>query len=258
MDIWGKSPVLVEYYMRIFAIVTYKGTNYQGWQRQPNVLTVQEVIETNLSKYFNREITIYGAGRTDAGVHALGQTFHFDVDVDTVDLDRLQYSLNSMLPDDIKIDDLEQVEEDFHARYSAKEKIYSYLMVLRDKDPFFYETMYVCPYPLDVKKMEECLTHFIGKHNFKNFTSKETDQDGFVREIYDITFEHNDNFVSILLRGNGFMRYMIRFIVGTALEVARDRMSIEEVDALLDDNSERNIVSFKAPANGLVLIDVKY
>ena len=244
--------------MRIFAVVTYKGTNYQGWQKQPNVLTVQEVIETNLSKYFNREITIYGAGRTDAGVHALGQTFHFDVDVESIDLDRLLYSINSMLPDDIKIDDLEQVDDEFHARFSAKEKLYSYLMVLRDKDPFFYETMFVCPYPMDVEKLKECLTHFIGVHNFKNFTSKETDKDNFVREIYDITTETNDAYVSILFRGNGFMRYMIRFIVGTAIEVARDRMSLEEVDALLDENSERNIVSYKAPASGLVLVDVKY
>ena len=244
--------------MRIFAVVTYKGTNYQGWQKQPNVLTVQEVIETNLSKYFNREITIYGAGRTDAGVHALGQTFHFDVDVESIDLDRLLYSINSMLPDDIKIDDLEQVDDEFHARFSAKGKLYSYLMVLRDKDPFFYETMFVCPYPMDVEKLKECLTHFIGVHNFKNFTSKETDKDNFVREIYDITTETNDAYVSILFRGNGFMRYMIRFIVGTAIEVARDRMSLEEVDALLDENSERNIVSYKAPASGLVLVDVKY
>ena len=244
--------------MRIFAVVTYKGTNYQGWQKQPNVLTVQEVIETNLSKYFNREITIYGAGRTDAGVHALGQTFHFDVDVESIDLDRLLYSINSMLPDDIKIDDLEQVDDEFHARFSAKEKLYSYLMVLRDKDPFFYETMFVCPYPMDVEKLKECLTHFIGVHNFKNFTSKETDKDNFVREIYDITTETNDAYVSILFRGNGFMRYMIRFIVGTAIEVARDRMSLEEVDTLLDENSERNIVSYKAPASGLVLVDVKY
>ena len=244
--------------MRIFAVVTYKGTNYQGWQKQPNALTVQEVIETNLSKYFNRDITIYGAGRTDAGVHALGQTFHFDVDVESIDLDRLLYSINSMLPDDIKIDDLEQVDDEFHARFSAKEKLYSYLMVLRDKDPFFYETMFVCPYPMDVEKLKECLTHFIGVHNFKNFTSKETDKDNFVREIYDITTETNDAYVSILFRGNGFMRYMIRFIVGTAIEVARDRMSLEEVDALLDENSERNIVSYKAPASGLVLVDVKY
>ena len=91
--------------MRILALTKYKGTQYAGWQRQPNALSIQQVIEEQLSKYFNREITIYGAGRTDAGVHALGQRFHFDVDVDELDIDRLIYSLNKMLPDDISIED---------------------------------------------------------------------------------------------------------------------------------------------------------
>ena len=244
--------------MRIFAIVSYKGTNYAGWQRQPDALSIQQIIEENLSKFFNREITIYGAGRTDAGVHALGQTFHFDIDVDSVDLDRLLYSINSMLPDDIKIEDIEQVDDDFHARFSAKEKIYSYQIVLRAKDPFFHEIMYTCPYEMDLKRMHEALTHFIGKHNFKNFTSKETDKDNFVREIYDIAFENSSDYVNITFRGDGFMRYMIRFIVGTAIEVARNRMTIREVDALLNENSERTIVSFKAPSNGLTLLEVKY
>ena len=102
--------------MRLLARVKYKGTRYAGWQRQPNVLSVQEVIETELSKYFNTSIVIYGAGRTDAGVHAFGQRFHFDLDVDELDIDRLLYSLNRMLPDDIQVDDIEEVDEDFHAR----------------------------------------------------------------------------------------------------------------------------------------------
>ena len=97
--------------MRILSVVSYKGTNYAGWQKQPNALGIQEVIEKELSKFFNTEITIYGAGRTDAGVHAYGQTFHFDVDIDELDIDRLIYSMNKMLPDDIKIIDMEEVDE---------------------------------------------------------------------------------------------------------------------------------------------------
>jgi len=244
--------------MRLFAVVSYRGTNYQGWQRQPNVITIQEEIEKTLSQYFNREIVISGAGRTDSGVHALGQTFHFDVDLEDIDLDRFLYSINCMLPADIKIEDIEQVDDDFHARFSAKEKVYSYQMVLRSKDPLFYDIMYTCPYKLDLKAMEEALTYFIGEHNFKNFTSKEEDKDNFVRNVYDITFENNGDYVNIIFRGNGFMRYMIRYMVGTALEVARGRMTLEEVKALLDENSERNIVSFKAPAEGLLLLEVRY
>lgn len=244
--------------MRILAVVSYNGTNYQGWQKQSNAPSVQETIEKELSRYFNRPILIYGAGRTDTGVHALGQRFHFDIDEDTIDLDRLIYSLNSMLPPDIKIEDMEEVDLDFHARYSAKEKLYGYSIILDSKDVLFYNIMYLCPYELDLDKFDEVLTHFIGVHNFKNFTSKESDEDNFVREIYDIKSNHSDRDISVTLRGNGFMRYMIRYIIGTAIEVARGRVTIEEVDDLLDETSKRNIVSWKAPANGLVLLDVIY
>lgn len=246
--------------MRIFAIVSYNGTNYAGWQKQPNTLTIQEVIETNLSKIFNRKINIQGAGRTDAGVHALGQTFHFDLDEKMVDLDRLIYSLNSMLPPDIKIEDMQEVDEDFHARFSATEKVYGYSIVLASKDVLLYQITYVCPYDLDIELLKKCLTHFEGKHNFKNFTSKEEDEDNFVREIYEVNFDDtsNNGTIHVIFRGNGFMRYMIRFMVGTAIEVARGKVTLEEVDELLDDNTERKIVSWKAPASGLMLLDVKY
>ena len=244
--------------MRILATVSYNGTNYQGWQKQPNAMTVQEKIETELSRFFDRPIAIYGAGRTDAGVHALGQRFHFDIEAETLDLDRLLYSLNCMLPEDIKIEDLEEVDDDFHARYSAKEKIYGYSIILDSKDVLFYNIMYLCPYQIDVEKLKDTLTHFIGTHNFKNFTSKETDEDNFVRTIHDIHVNNVEKEISIALRGDGFMRYMIRYIIGTALEVARGKLTIEEVDALLDENSERNIVSWKAPACGLVLLEVIY
>lgn len=246
--------------MRIFAIVSYNGTNYAGWQKQPNALTIQEVIETNLSKIFNRKINIQGAGRTDAGVHALGQTFHFDLDEKMVDLDKLIYSLNSMLPPDIKIEDMQEVDEDFHARFSAVEKVYGYSIVLASKDVLLYQITYVCPYDLDIELLKECLTHFEGKHNFKNFTSKEEDEDNFVREIYEVNFDDtsNNGTIHVIFRGNGFMRYMIRFMVGTAIEVARGKVTLEEVDELLDDNADRKIVSWKAPASGLMLLDVKY
>ena len=244
--------------MRILAVTSYKGTNYAGWQRQPNALSVQEVIETELSKFFNQEITIYGAGRTDAGVHAYGQTFHFDVDVDELDIDRLLYSLNKMLPDDIKIVDMEEVDENTHARYSAKGKIYSYTILLEAKDPFWYDKAYLFPKEFDVELFKEALNRFVGKHNFKNFTSKEEDKDNFVREIFEINVQHEEIVVHVLLHGTGFMRYMIRFIIGYALDVACARYTLESIDELLDDNSERHIVSSKAPACGLALVSVEY
>ena len=244
--------------MRILTKVSYNGTNYVGWQKQPNGLSVQEVIEKELSKFFNREVVIYGSGRTDAGVHAFEQTFHFDIDEDEIDLSRLIYSLNKMLPLDIKIIDMEVVDDDFHARYSAKGKIYAYTILLESKDVFLYQTTYVCPYELDVDMMDEALQHFKGVHNFKNFTSKEEDKDNFVRDIYEISFTNTDGFITILFSGNGFMRYMIRYIVGTVIEVARGRLTFEDIDNLLDEDSPREIVSYKAPACGLCLMEVKY
>ena len=244
--------------MRILAVVSYKGTNYAGWQKQPNALGVQEVIEKELSKFFNKEITIFGAGRTDAGVHAYGQTFHFDVDIDELDIDRLIYSMNKMLPDDIKIIDMEEVDESMHARYSAKGKFYSYTILLEGKDPFWYDKAYLYPGELDQELFKEALLKFVGKHNFKNFTSKEEDKDNFVREIFNIDVQLHEIMMHVILYGDGFMRYMIRYIIGYALDVACGRYTLEDIDELLDENSERQIVSSKAPACGLSLVSVEY
>ena len=245
--------------MRLLASVSYKGTAYFGWQKQPNAISVQEVIERELSKYFgNTPITIYGAGRTDAGVHAFGQKFHFDVDVDELDIDRFIYSINSMLPDDIKIEDVEEVDPSFHARFSATSKVYTYCIFQQSKDPFIYDTSYLHPTKIDVDKLRETLTYFIGEHNFKNFTSKEEDKDNFIREIYDIVVSTSGDLIYITLKGNGFMRYMIRLIIGTALYVCDKELNPEFVLDYLDVDGPREIVPYKAPACGLTLVDVEY
>lgn len=244
--------------MRILATVSYCGTNYQGWQKQPNGDSVQETIENTLSRYFSREIKIYGSGRTDAGVHAVGQTFHFDIDDIQCDLDKMKYSFNCMLPEDIKIESLTLVNNDFHARFSATGKVYRYRIILDGKDVFNYKTAMLCPYPLKWDEFEKTLTHFVGKHDFKNFTSKEEDDDQFIREIFSIECKWvNKKELEVYLCGNGFMRYMIRFIIGSALDVARGKIAIEEIDNLLQ-TSERHIISSKAPSEGLTLMKVIY
>ena len=244
--------------MRILAIVSYKGTNYYGWQKQPNQITVQETIETVLSTYFNEMISIVGSGRTDAGVHAIGQRFHFDVSKESLDFEKTMYSLNRMLPNDIKIVDLERVDSDFHARYNAKTKTYIYSLETVSKDVFFNDMHYVYPYPFDEEVFSDALTHFIGVHNFKNFTSKEEDEDNFVREIKSIVVENADNLYHIKLKGTGFMRYMIRFIIGAALDVMNGKYSVEDIDNALKDDAPRKIFSSKAPACGLFLYEVEY
>ena len=242
--------------MKILAIVEYLGTSYHGWQKQPNAKSIQEEIEKVLSQILNEETPIYGSGRTDAGVHAKGQTFHFELHKE-VDLDRLLYSSNMLLPDDIHIISFKEVSDDFHARYSAKKKHYRYLINTGDKNPFLFNRTLFYPYPFDIIKFIECLDMFEGTHNYQDFTSKEEDEDGFIRTIDSIDVKQEADDISIDLIGNGFMRYMIRDIIGTSLAIASGKEDISFITKHLDSKS-REIVSYKAGSEGLYLIDVIY
>ena len=243
--------------MRIKCVCRYNGKNYHGWQKQVGDITIEGVIEEKLSQVLNEDIHIYASGRTDAGVHALGQVFHFIVHKDELDLDKLRYSINLMLPEDIEILSMEQVDDKFHARFDVKVKTYEYKILLSSKDPFHYESHYVCPYPIDIDLFKKALFMFEGSHDFRSLTSKEEDEREFVREIYKIEFKQVDNEISILFTGNGFMRYMIRYMVGVALAISMHKEDISYIRTILD-NKERNIVSYKAPAEGLYLVSVEY
>lgn len=245
--------------MRLLCQVSYKGTNYQGWQKQKTAPSVQEEIEKVLSQILNTEINIFASGRTDAGVHAQRQYFHFDTD-SNMDLDRLRYSANCLLPKDIFINEIRQVSDDFHARYSAKGKIYTYLMRLDERNPFNYELETTIPYEIDIDLLIESLKLFEGTHNFQDFTSKEEDEDNFVRTIYSIEANYIEQTKQLIIsiKGNGFMRYMIRNIVGAALAVAAKKEDISFIEYHLSKKDKREIVSYKAPAEGLYLVDVNY
>ncbi len=242
--------------MKLVATVSYKGTNYQGWQIQPNAVTVQETIEKVISKILNTETTIYGSGRTDAGVHARGQVFHFETDKN-IDVDKLRYSINCLLPDDIHILNLKEIGEDFHSRYNAKGKYYSYTIKLGENDPFDNEFVYTYSKPFDVETFIKAFEPFNGEHNFQDFTSKEEDEDGFVRFVQISTLVENDKMI-VNFKGNGFMKYMIRFLVGAAIAVAEHKESIEFIKYHLTSDKKREIISYKAPAEGLVLEEVYY
>ena len=245
--------------MRLLGKVSYKGSKYQGWQKQTSAPTIQEEIEKVLSKILNMPISIYGSGRTDAGVHAICQTFHFDVEKE-IDIDRLKYSINCCLPEDIYVSELTQVDNNFHSRYSAKAKVYKYDSQFGERDVFNKELEATISLPTDISLLEKALLKFEGKHDFKDFTSKEEDEDGFIREIYKINLEYNyqTKKASITLSGNGFMRYMIRFIVGASLAVAQNKESLDFIDYHLSDKTKREIISYKAPSEGLYLVDVIY
>lgn len=243
--------------MRVRGICSYKGTNYYGWQKQVGFVSVQSTIEEVLSKVYDTPITITGSGRTDAGVHALKQYFHYDT-VKEKDLKQLCYALNKMLPEDIKILSLEMVEDDFHSRYNAKKKIYEYRIVLKNKDPFQDELAFVYPMEFDFDLFKSALDKFVGKHNYQDFTSKEEDEGGFIREIYEINVTKNDSDIKVRFIGNGFMRYQIRNMIGAAISVANKKETLDFIDYHLEEGKKREIISYKSPANGLYLVDVVY
>ena len=242
--------------MRLLAVCEYDGTSYAGWQYQPNEVSVQETIENAISKIRNVETHIFGSGRTDAEVHALGQTFHFDIDEER-DLEKFRYSINCVLPNDIRIKSLKVVPDDFHARLSAKQKTYEYRINLKGESAFDYKYEEHVDQPLDIVEMEKCSKIFIGQHCFRNFTTKEEDHDGYVRTIYEIKFVLENEHLRIRFTGNGFMRYMVRFLVGTLIQVGKGKLSINDVKKLMETTTNK-VISYKAEAKGLFLVEVKY
>ena len=243
--------------MKILGICSYKGTNYYGWQKQVGFISVQSKIEEVLSQIYDTAITITGSGRTDAGVHAYKQYFHFVTEKDK-DLKQLAYAMNKMLPEDIHILSLEKVDDAFHARYNAKRKIYEYDILLKNKEVFNYDLAYLYPMDLDIDLLKDALKLFEGEHNYQDFTSKEEDEGNFVRTIYSIEVNKENDLVKIRFEGNGFMRYQIRNMVGSAIAVANKKEDISFIKYHLEGNKKREIIAYKAPATGLYLVDVIY
>ncbi len=243
--------------MKILGICSYKGTNYYGWQKQVGFISVQSKIEEVLSQIYDTPISIIGSGRTDAGVHALKQYFHFVVEKEK-DLKQLAYAMNKMLPEDIHILSLEKVDDDFHARYSAKRKIYEYDILLKNKEVFNYDLAYLYPMDLDIDLLKQALMLFEGEHNYQDFTSKEEDEGNFIRTIYAIEVNQDNDLIKVRFEGNGFMRYQIRNMVGAAIAVANKKEDISFIKYHLGDKKNREIIAYKAPAVGLYLVDVKY
>ncbi|HZJ89800.1 MAG TPA: tRNA pseudouridine(38-40) synthase TruA [Bacilli bacterium] len=241
--------------MRYKAVVKYVGANYYGWQKQLKETTVQGVIEHQLSRIFNQDIVIHGSGRTDRYVHAYGQVFHFDAP--SFPLRKLRYSLNKMLPESIEILKLNKAADNFHARLDAKSKTYEYIIIEKAKDPFNAPYSLLYPFPLSLSKLIEAANYFIGKHNFQNFTNKEEDYQGFVREIQGFTVKRSGKRYTFIIQGNGFMRGQIRMMIGTILAYNENKLTLNEIKSALE-STERNIISYKVKGHGLYLRKVEY
>ena len=246
--------------MRYFMTFSYDGSNFKGYQKQIKERTIQGEIEKALTK-INGDISvkIHASGRTDAGVHAYNQKAHFDIDTE-FELSKLKHSLNSLLPDDIYIRGITIVDCDFHARFSVKAKEYIYKLNLGSYNPI--ERNYVFQYNqrLDIPEMERALKYLEGEHNFKSFTKADSEKDDYVRNIIQATLVRDPkdiNRVTISLLGTGFLRYMVRNIVGLLIEVGEGKIKSEDVIDIINEE-DRTKAGICAPSCGLYLKDVYY
>lgn len=242
---------------RIKIIVSYDGTNYCGWQIQPNGITIEEVLNKALNKLTKEEILVIGASRTDSGVHAYGNVAVFNTN-STIPGEKFAAALNQKLPEDIVVVESEEVPLDWHPRYQNSHKTYEY-HIINEKVvvPTKRLTNYFVSYPLDVEKMREGAKYLIGKHDFVSFCSIKTDVESTVRIITDLDIIQEGNKIVIRIRGNGFLYNMVRIIVGTLVRVGRDFYKPEEVKKMLEAK-ERTNAAVTAPANGLVLVGIEY
>ena len=210
---------------RIKIIVSYDGTNYYGWQIQPNGITIEEVLNKTLSKLMDEEIKVIGASRTDSGVHALGNVAVFDTGT-TIPADKIMYALNQKLPKDIVITDSSEVPLDWHPRFRKSVKTYEYYIQMgRVPDPTKRFTHCFTSHPLDVDKMREALSYFVGEHDFAEFTRRECLKKNTVRRIYKAELKQEGNVLVFEIQGNGFLYNMVRMIVGLVMHVGRGSCS---------------------------------
>lgn len=240
---------------RIKMIVAYDGTNYKGWQVQPNGITVEEVLNDKLSELLGEKITVTGASRTDSGVHSLGNVAIFDTNT-RMPADKIAFAINQRLPDDIVVQDSCEVQGDWHPRYQKSRKTYEYRilnrrfrMPTRRLDTYFYH------HPLDVEKMRQAAAYLVGEHDFKSFCAVGAQVKSTVRTVYACDVENRDGIITIRVTGSGFLYNMVRIIAGTLIRVGGGEIEPEEMSAILNAH-DRSVAGPTAPAHGLTMIGI--
>lgn len=250
-------------------VIEYDGTNYHGWQVQPELRTIQGVIQSKLSTITKADTEVIGSGRTDAGVHALGQAANFKTD-SRMTPDEFKAALNSVLPRDIVIRHVREVEDDFHARYSAISRTYRYT-ILNEKTPsaFLWRYIHLVSDSIDVDGMAEACKLLLGTHDFSSFASAGDPVKSFVRAVSDASIERSTfsiqhpvsgvrcRLIHFHIEASGFLRCMVRAIAGTLLEVGRGRIPPERMSEILEAK-DRSAAGPSLPAKGLCLIKVDY
>ncbi len=241
---------------RYILTLAYKGTNFHGWQMQPNAKTVQGAIKEALTTILRQKICIYGAGRTDTGVHASFYVAHFDAIKQISDLNKFKRSLNGILPDNIAVYEVFPVENDFNSRFSAVSRTYHYI-ISRTKNPFIKEFSHFYPYNLDVKKMNKAAEILKEYDDFKSFEKAHSGSKTSICKITDAKWLNNNNVLIFRITADRFLRNMVRSIVGTMIDIGRGKVSIEQFRQIIESKKRSN-AGASADAKGLFLTDIIY
>ena len=235
--------------------IQYDGTNYAGWQIQDNALSIQEVISNSVKQILQEEINLIGSGRTDTGVHALGQVANFIVS-QQLDLSKFKYSLNAVLPKDISIINIETVEENFHSRFSAKRRSYIYL-ISSQKSPFFERYSYTLFSELNSEKLNKLSSTLIGINDLTSFSKINTEVQNKICEVYEARWRSQKNLFIFYIEANRFLYGMVRAIVGSLLRAYSSEDGISYLKNIFIQK-DRNAAADAVPAKGLFLYKVKY
>jgi len=244
---------------RLLMEISFDGQSYGGWQIQPDNLTVQELIQDTLVKlYDGKEIKLVGSSRTDAGVHAIAFAASFIAPAKPfIPLDKLKIALNGLLKKPISIRSITEVPMDFHVRFGAVGKAYTYVINIGEESPFSAHYSWTARWKLDINKMQEASKHLIGTHDFSSFVVNREDIDNAVRTIYDIDFQLFGSYLCITFVGNGFLYKMIRCLIGTLEAVGSGAISAEKVKKILEAK-DRSKAPQTCPPHGLFLMKVFY
>lgn len=243
---------------RILILIQFLGTNYCGWQFQPNLKTIQGEVQNAIYKVLGENVEVHSSGRTDAGVHALAMPAHFDTNTRIIP-NNIYKAINAYLPDDIKILSSRQVNQDFHARFDVKEKTYEYHFYISNVPlPYFQTTQAQISEPFDFDLAKSCLDYFLGTHDWKGFCSAKTQTLSTVRTIFKINLSKKSlNQFVLSVTGDGFLYNMVRIIAGTIIAVGQGKINVQDIPKIIE-SGERTKAGKTAQAVGLVLKNVKY
>lgn len=244
---------------RIMLKVAYDGTNYCGWQVQPNGITVQQVLNECLSDFCGERIRTIGASRTDTGVHARGNVAVFDTSM-RMPGGKFAFALNTRLPEDIRIDGSREVPDAFHPRFTETVKTYEYRILNRQfPDPTRRIGSFFTYYKMDTDRMKAALPYLVGEHDFRSFQASGDIDPGrsTVRTIYSADIRRDEDMIIFRIQGNGFLYHMVRIIAGTLLEIGNERREPEEMGTIIAAR-DRSAAGDTAPACGLTLLEIRY